>query len=259
MKPVGRAATKPLDDWDRHWDDYAESAARNPAQAYRRRLVLDLLADNGRELRIVDIGAGTGDLAVDIKRALPSAQLLGIDVSEAAVAHAARRVPDATFVQQDLIQGSGADPEHLAWATHAVCSEVLEHVEEPAKLLTNARPYLRPGCRLIVTVPGGPMSSFDRHIGHRRHFTPESVRKVLEDAGFEVERAEAAGFPFFNLYRLTVLLRGKRLLDDVAHGPRSLPARGVMRLFGWLFRLNARRSPWGWQIVAVGRVPEASP
>jgi 2-polyprenyl-3-methyl-5-hydroxy-6-metoxy-1,4-benzoquinol methylase len=248
--------TPQLDDWDRHWDDYAESAARNPAQAYRRRLILRLLAsDAGRPMRILDIGSGTGDLAADIHSAFPSAEVLGLDISEGAVEYAARKVPTATFLQRDLVRDAGADPEHQGWATHAVCSEVLEHVEDPDVLLANARPYLTPGCRLLVTVPGGPMSAFDRHIGHRQHFTPESLRAVVEQAGFEVERTVAAGFPFFNFYRLTVLLRGKRLVDDVAHGAGSPAARVVMRIFDPLFRLNVPSSPWGWQVLAAARFP----
>lgn len=245
------------DDWDRHWEDYADAAAKNPAQAYRRGLVLGVLASDNRPrpLRILDIGSGTGDLAAEIHRAFPAAEVLGLDVSDAAVEHATRKVPAAIFVQRDLARDSGADPDHRSWATHAVCSEVLEHVEEPATLLANTRTYMAPGCSLIITVPGGPLSEFDRHIGHRRHFTPEAVRTVLETAGFEVERTDRAGFPFFNLYRITVLLRGKRLIDDAASGTGSRAARATMNLFGALFRLNTANSPWGWQILATARLP----
>jgi trans-aconitate methyltransferase len=244
-----------LDDWDRHWRDYAESAASNPAQAYRRRLVLRLLASDGTPSRVLDIGSGTGDLAAEIRNAFPTAELLGLDVSAAAVEHAARKVPAATFLQRDLVTSPDSEPAYRGWATHAVCSEVLEHLEDPAALLANARSYLAPGCRLIVTVPGGPMSAFDRHIGHRRHFTAKSMRAVLEQAGFVVERSMRAGFPFFNLYRLIVFLRGERLVDDVAGGAGRRPARLVMRIFGVLFRLNLTRSPWGWQVLATARVP----
>jgi SAM-dependent methyltransferase len=255
VRPV---ATKPhVDDWDRHWRDYAEAAASNPAQAYRRRLVLRLLASGGGGIpeRVLDIGSGTGDLAADIRNAFPAAELLGLDVSAAAVEHATRMVPAATFLQRDLVSGSEPDPAHQGWATHAVCSEVLEHVEDPEALLASARSYLAPGCRLIVTVPGGPMSAFDRHIGHRRHFTAKSMRALLERTGFIVDRSMRAGFPFFNLYRLIVLLRGERLVDDAARGSGGRPARLAMRIFGVLFRLNLTRSPWGWQVLAAARVP----
>jgi SAM-dependent methyltransferase len=251
VRPV---ATKPrVDDWDRHWRDYAESAASNPAQAYRRRLVLRLLASSGDGIpaRVLDIGSGTGDLAAEICNAFPAAELLGLDVSAAAVEHAARKVPAATFLQRDLVSGSEPEPAYQGWATHAVCSEVLEHVEDPEVLLANTRSYLAPECRLIVTVPGGPMSAFDRHIGHRTHFTAKSMRALLERAGFVVERSMGAGFPFFNLYRLIVLVRGEHLVDDVARGAGRRPARLVMRIFGVLFRLNLTHSPWGWQVLAA--------
>jgi hypothetical protein len=77
---------------------------------------------------------------------------------------------------------------------------------------------------------------------------------LLEQDGFVVERSVRAGFPFFNLYRLIVLLRGERLVDDAARGTGWL-ARLVMRIFGVLFRLNLTRSPWGWQLLAAARVP----
>ena len=41
----------------------------------------------------------------------------------------------------------------------------------------------------VVTVPGGPRSALDLHIGHRRHFTPDDISQVLTDAGFKVEFA----------------------------------------------------------------------
>jgi hypothetical protein len=135
---------------------------------------------------------------------------------------------------------------------------VLEHLDEPRQLLSNAAEYLAPGCVLIVTVPGGPRSAFDTHIGHRQHFTDASITRVLEDCGFQDARAMRAGFPFFNLYRLVVILRGKKLVADAAassRGSMSLLARTVMRVFGILFKGNLSDSPWGWQMVAIGRWP----
>ena len=62
----------------------------------------------------------------------------------------------------------------------AVCSEVLEHLNDPATFLRTATAALSPGATFIVTVPGGPRSEFDRLIGHRRHYTPQSIRQLFE-------------------------------------------------------------------------------
>lgn len=246
----------PQDDWDRHWHSYADSASTNPAEAYRRRLVLDRLQLGDGPARVLDIGSGQGDLLADVRRAHPKAELVGLELSRQGIEVARTKVPDATFVQCNLLEAGEPEPHLRGWATHAVCSEVLEHVERPDVLLANTLPYLAPGCRVVVTVPGGPRSAFDRHIGHRRHFRRSDVRSLLAGVGLEVESATGAGFPFFNLYRLTVVLRGQKLVDDVKAGdgaPASPVALAVMRAFGVLFAANLASSPWGWQMVALAR------
>lgn len=244
------------DDWDRHWDDYAESAERNPAQLYRRRLVLGRLG--ARPEHLVDIGSGQGDLVAAAVARFPWAEVLGVEGSQSGVRVAQAKVPEAKFVQQDLLQPGQPPAEYQGWATHAVCSEVLEHLDEPVRLLRNSQSYLRPGCRVVVTVPGGPMSAFDRHIGHRRHYRRSELRQLLETAGLEVEDVAAAGFPFFNLYRLVVILRGDKLISELSeegNAGNSPLARVMMRAFRILFRVNLPRSPWGWQLAATARWP----
>jgi len=238
------------DGWDRHWDDYAHAAERNPAQRFRRRLILSLLGE--APTRLLDIGSGQGDFAADAAAAFPNVQILGLELSASGVQMARRKVPSAEFLPCDLLAEGPASGLRREWATHAVCSEVLEHLDEPERLLANVQPWLAPGCRLIVTVPGGPMSEFDRHIGHRRHYNPEDLRALLEQTGFQVERAHGAGFPFFNLYRAVVIARGRKLVGDVAQTP-SPAARIAMDSFDALFRWNSRAR--GWQTVAVALMP----
>lgn len=245
------------DDWDDHWDRYDASARENPAQAYRRRLVFDLLERAGRPRRILDIGSGQGDLLAQARDRWPDAELAGVELSRSGIAAAAVKVPGATFVQRDLLEPGPPDTELVGWATHAVCTEVIEHVDQPSELLSAASDLMAPGAVLVITAPGGQMSAFDRHIGHRTHYTRDTLRDVIVEAGLEVEQVTSAGFPFFNLYRRLVIMRGDRLIDDVdsssgADLPRS--ARAIMRGFDVAFRTNRADSRWGTQMVAVARV-----
>ena len=248
------------DDWSRHWEEYAESAAQNPAQDYRRRLIfLGLqMPAGGKGVRFLDVGSGQGDLAAEVRRRYPSAEILGLELSESGVALSRRKVPNADFQQCNLLAAEPVPAAYQSWATHAVCSEVIEHVDQPALLLQQARHYMAPGCTLFVTAPGGPMSAFDKHIGHRRHFTPASVLSLLTEAGYQTEFTTGAGFPFFNVYRRVVIARGERLVEDVkSDGGQisSTTARAAMSAFGLLFRGNVSSSPWGWQMTARARVP----
>ena len=105
------------------------------------------------------------------------------------------------------------------------------------------------------------MSAFDRRIGHRQHFTRESIGSVLEKAGYEVECVWLSGFPFFNLYRRMVIARGEKLTADVESDNRGLGATMAnlaMSVFRLLFHFNLWNSRWGWQIVAVARKPAGS-
>jgi len=247
----------PGDDWDQHWDAYAAAAEANPAQRYRRNLALRLLEADGAPERLLDLGSGQGDLLKAAAARWPGAQLLGIEPSEVGVAESRAKVPGARLLAADLIANPRALPAELrGWATHAVCSEVLEHVDEPAALLRAAREAMAPGCRLVVTVPGGRMSAFDKTIGHRRHYTPESLAQTLRGAGLSVDWTSGAGFPFFNLYRALVIARGDKLAADVASDGSSGPsaaARAAMLAFRPLLRMSLTRSPWGVQIIGVAR------
>ncbi len=252
------------DDWDHHWDSFGEAAEGNPANIYRRRLIVSLLGTLPADATLLDIGSGQGELAIFLRETYPGVAVWGVDYSAAGVergrAYAAARGADVTFIQRDLLQPVALAAGQPA-AEYAVCSEVLEHVDDPVCLLRNARTLLAPGCRLVVTVPGGPRSAFDRHIGHRRHFKASDLGEALSYAGYSVDRVLRAGFPFFNLYKLAVIARGRRLVSDVAgRAPGATPSTLetlATSFFDVGFRHNRDDFPLGWQMVAVAQVPPA--
>ncbi len=253
------------DDWDHHWDAYGEAAQGNPANVYRRRLVMGLLGRPRADATVLDIGSGQGEFAIHLRETYPDVAVWGVEYSAAGVergrAAAAARGVEVTFTQLDLLQPVTLDPGQPA-AGYAVCSEVLEHVDDPVLLLRNSKSLLAVGCRVVVTVPGGPRSAFDRHIGHHRHFKAADLRGVLTDAGYAVERVLRAGFPFFNIYKLAVIARGRRLIADMeGRTPDATPSRvelAATRFFDMGFKHNRDDFPLGWQMAAVARVPRAS-
>ena len=246
----------PVDDWESHWSDYSDSATANPAQRYRRELISAIIERAGVPRRFLDIGSGQGDLLASLRDRWPDAELAGFELSAEGIRRARAKVPSARFTQLDLVATTQVPAEMNDWADVAVCSEVLEHVDEPERLLLTASRCIAPGGLLVVTVPGGPRTAFDRFIGHRRHFRSAALRSTLMRADLDVERVSGAGFPFFNLYKLVVLLRGTALVEDVAGEPSPL-AVAVMRGFGILLipRLNSSR--FGWQRTASARRPRA--
>jgi SAM-dependent methyltransferase len=250
------------DDWDDHWDRFGEAAEGNPANDYRRDLIVKLLGSPPPGASLLDIGSGQGQFAIEYQRRHPDIEVWGVEHSALGVRRSIRAAAGAgvavRFLERDLLEAVRLDSDQPA-ATHAVCSEVLEHVEDPTTLLRNASALLAPGARVVVTVPGGPRSAFDRHIGHFRHFTAPALERVLSDAGLHVERVYRAGFPFFNLYKLAVILRGRRLVEEMDSRPAGArPSKLEAVVTGFFrrgFRLNRDDSRFGWQLAAVARMP----
>jgi SAM-dependent methyltransferase len=248
------------DDWDTHWQAYSEAASSNPAQTMRHELVLALLGqhrEDGPHARLLDIGCGQGDFLAGARRRNLATEYAGIELSESGVAISRAKLPGVDISRVDLLAPPPEAARLHGWATAAVCTDVIEHVDDDVAFLSAARRYLAPGGRLVVTVPGGPISAFDRHIGHRRHYSRERLRRALESAGFTVDRVSRAGFPFFNLYRVLVIARGRKLIAAVESGAMAGGGRGLeklaMRGFRFLFRFNRADSWLGWQLVALAR------
>ncbi|HYM06735.1 MAG TPA: class I SAM-dependent methyltransferase [Terriglobales bacterium] len=243
-----------MDNWDQHWTEFSEAPDYSPAVSYRRRIIRRMLeiSPDTEGRRLVELGCGTGQFAGEFCPQFPLVKFLGLDISQAGVERARLRIPAARFEVCDLLQPVENETLHAFQATDAVCSEVLEHVQEPQRILTNASVVMAPGCRLLVTVPGGPMNAFDKHIGHRRHYRPSELAALLTSAGYHVEKASGIGFPFYNLYRAVLLLSGSSVVK-LASGPPSVSVRAAYHFFDSLCRLNLDR--WGWQTIAVARWP----
>jgi SAM-dependent methyltransferase len=246
------------DNWDSHWDRYAAVTSLNPGERMRQDLILTALRSTCWPAeRLLDVGSGQGDFLVRVAQSGAARFYVGFELSETGVKLSKRKLPEAEFLQVDLFSPPAASARFFGWATAAVCSEVIEHVDDPVAFLRTLHRYLADSALLVLTVPGGPMSAFDRHIGHRRHYSASLVRETLTQAGFDIEKVWLAGFPFFNLYRLLMVLRGRQLITDAEAGEgRGTIARlrhFAMPAFRLMFKLNLRNFPLGWQIVVIAR------
>lgn len=241
------------DNWENHWTDFSLAAEISPSMAWRRRVIDELLDIQrpGDGTRLLEIGCGPGSFAKRFHTRYPRARYLGLDSSGTAIQLASASVPTADFEVRDLLTPGATDGRSEFGATHAVCSEVLEHVDDPVQLMRNSLEYMAPGCKVIVTVPGGPRSAFQRHIGHRKHFKAEELRDILSSAGLRVHRATGAGFPFYNVYLGLLVLRGEKAIEQVAGEP-GLTVRAAGVVFDFLFHFNSLRA--GWQILAVAEL-----
>lgn len=241
---------RPYDNWDAHWQSLEPVTKQIPSQAYRHRLVIRYVIKAKPE-KIIDVGCGQGDLLKELSHHFDADALAGLELSMIGVREALRKVPRADIHQFDLL---GADSSPLTRDFDCLtCVEVLEHVDDPIRFLSSALLHLTPGGKVVITVPSGPRTAFDKSIGHRRHFNKQELLTVLTSVGLVNAQIRRVGFPFFDLYRFVVLLRGKRLASTVADSSldKSKIARFVMFTFSVLLRVNPNFIPLGLQLVAT--------
>ncbi len=122
----------------------------------------------GRARRLLDVGCGPGQFAEYITRAVPGVSYTGIDFSAVAIALAKARVPGATFIRTDLMDGNEISALEYDLV---VALEVLEHIDGDLELLAQ----LRPGARFVGSVP-----SFDS-FGHVRFFRDADAVRARYD------------------------------------------------------------------------------
>jgi len=80
---------------------------------------------------------------------------------------------------------------------------------------------MAPGCRVIITVPGGPMTLFDKHIGHRKHYSSQELRLLLRAAVLKLRKLEDSDSPSITF----TVLHSYRAARDWSNGfGTSLPA-----------------------------------
>jgi SAM-dependent methyltransferase len=162
--------------------------------------------------RALDLGCGAGDFTAVLAEA--GGQVVGVDVAEAALARARSSHPELDF-RLAPFDGPLPFPDgafDLVWS-----SEVIEHVADTAKWLSEVRRVLAPGGRLLLTTPAhgrlrlalGGLERYSEPLGDHLHlYTARSLRALLHEFGFgEVSVRATAGPP---LLRRVLLARAVR-------------------------------------------------
>ena len=104
---------------------------------------------------ILDAGCGEGYFAALMQEEFPDASVTGLDASSGAVAYATQHFgPQIKFLEGDLFALPFADNVFDV----VVCSEVLEHLDDPARAFAELKRVARK--RVVLTVPLEPWFKF---------------------------------------------------------------------------------------------------
>jgi len=168
------------------------------------RMMLDTLEP--ADLRILDIGCGTGQFAARALRHFPNAQVWGLDLSDGMLQRAGARAHDFGG-RLHLVRG---DSERLPFADYSfdavTCSHSFHHYPNQARVLAEMHRVLRPNGRLLL-VDGDRDRLWGWFVfevvvvlieGAVRHRTGADLRQLYADAGFAdvMQRRRKGPLPF---------------------------------------------------------------
>jgi S-adenosylmethionine-dependent methyltransferase len=182
-----------------------------------RDIVSARVAEAGRPaLDIVDVGGGTGGLAVPF--AALGHNVTVVDPSPDALAAAQRRAAEAG-ARLTAVQGEAASLDSVAGPKSAdlvICHNVLEYVDSPADAMTAIAAVLRPSATVSVLAANTVAAVLHRALAGR--FT--EARQLLEGET-AVAGTTGSGPPRrFTLPELTALIEAAGLRAGEAHGLR---------------------------------------
>ena len=169
-----------------------------------RRALIARLLDATRPLlrpeapQLVDIGCGTGANLPMLQQAVaPDGAVYGLDFSPLALqwARAQGDLDGENGPQVHLSQGDAlALPLRDGCADIVTMLDVLEHLSDDAKALSEVRRILQPGGALVLSVPAYQhlWSAHDEALHHFRRYEKSGLNRVLTGAGFRVWRLSFA-------------------------------------------------------------------
>lgn len=213
----------------------------------RRTLLKKLIGDKQKD--VLDVGCGTGETLLYLKDQGLAENVNGVDRSLLAVRYANKRG------LKNVRQG---EAERLTYKDNSfdlvLFLDVLEHIKDDARAVSEAKRVLRPGGRIIVTSPAQMFiwSTHDENQGHFRRYEKKDVLAVGNKVNM---RLEYLSFFNFILSPVIVFVRlfgktsvGKRVVnyDNYINFniSKSVFVNGILTMIFWVDVMIARYVGW---------------
>ena len=215
-----------------------------------RRLALPL------DARILEIGTSAGT-NLRMLRDLGFENVIGLDFNDEAIRFCAEK--GFGVVQKGDITAIPFSDNSFELV---VATDIVEHVDDDARALSEIARVLKPGAAALLTVPAFPsLWGFQDEISlHKRRYRMSPLRERIAAAGLSIE----TGF-HFNYLLFGPIWLARQIMKLWSHGFRSeseVNSPGLNRILTALFRFDVATAPhlappFGVSILALVRKPRA--
>lgn len=143
--------------WEKSWLSHTNAGHYPEHERYEERMLLSTgLVDKDAQdcFTVLDVGSGVGIYAIHVAWSFPHSEVLGLDISPEQVEisnRASQRLGLGGRVR--FVTGDAEDFTLNRQYDYILCTELLEHVLDPIKVLTSIRKHCHRGTRIVVEVP----------------------------------------------------------------------------------------------------------
>jgi len=168
--------------------------------------------DNFEPKTILEIGCAAGHLTKFTQDLFPKAKVWGIDIYKPAIIEAKMRYPEINFQVADAHKL----PFNKNYFDLVLCSETIEHVLEPAKMLAEIKRVLKTDGRVVLEMDSGsPLFRFIwyvwTHFGkgrvwhgsHLHPFSEKELEQVIRRQNFHINQKKLSHFGMAVSFLLT--------------------------------------------------------
>jgi ubiquinone/menaquinone biosynthesis C-methylase UbiE len=227
----------------------------------RRHLITSLLGthypQDGR-LQILDIGCGTGAMLDELA---PFGHVVGADYAPEALQFCVTRGVGADLARADVRRLPFADASFDV----VTAMDIVEHIDDDKAAACEIFRVLKPGGRLLVTVPAfeSLWSEHDEALHHYRRYTVPRLKDLFQRVGLTVDKVSytvTTLFPAIWAFRQVSNLLPKRR-DEGEKKANLINFSGpvnaaLLALSQWETRLVHRQNlPFGVTVVCIARTP----
>jgi len=172
-----------------YFSDLAKVESKNFWFKARNQLIIWALITYKSDSRnFLEVGCGTGFVLSAIAKSLPKIELTGSEIFSTGLTYAATRVPSARLMQMDARYIPFVEEFDSIGAF-----DVLEHIKDDAKVLSQLERALKIGGVLLLTVPQHRWlwSASDEYACRVRRYSSAEIEQKVLAAGFEIVRSSS--------------------------------------------------------------------
>lgn len=222
-----------------------DSEVSGPRNYFRESIMINSLKQHVKSGKILDAGCGTGSLS--IRLANDGYNLVSMDSSALSLRHLIDKVKQHGLQKKIVVKkGSILNmPFRKNFFDGVVCGEVLEHMKNDKKALSEIQRVLKPGGVCIVTTPGHPENwdISDYISGHERRYTKADLYQKFKDEHFRNISCNFIGFPLNNLwhkfiyvpYLLKKMQNSKNMKHQKSKNSIFMSSQFFQKLFSQIF------------------------